>query len=79
MARARQPTAQRDTMTTAMAMATGNDDNNVDGDSATDNEVDDDGDGVMGGDKDDGAMGSGATGYGDDDDGNGLTTTTTPC
>jgi hypothetical protein len=50
-------------------MATGDDDNDVDGDSATGNEVNDDGDGVKcnhnDGD-DDGAMGSGATGYDDD-------------
>ena len=39
-------------------MATGDDDNDVDGDSATGNEVDDDGDG---------ATGNGATGYNDDD------------
>ena len=34
-------------------MATGDDDNNVDGDGATGNEVDDDGDGAMGDDNDD--------------------------
>ena len=57
-------------------MATGDDDNDVDGDGATGNEVDDDGDGATGdyndddddGDNDDdgdgnSAMGSGATGY----------------
>ena len=33
--------------------ATGDDDNNVDGDGATGNEVDDDGDGGMGDDNDD--------------------------
>ena len=58
-------------------MATGDDDNDVDGDGATSNEVDDDGDGATGdynddddydGNNDDdgdgnSAMGSGATGY----------------
>ncbi len=64
-------------------MATSDDDNDVNGDGTTSNEVDDDSDGVMGdeasnddddgdGNDDgdgDGAMGSGATGYDDDDDG----------
>jgi hypothetical protein len=66
----------------ATTMATGDDDNDVDGDSATGNKVDDDGDGATGDyndDDDDGnnnddgdgdsAMGSGVTGYNDDDDG----------
>ena len=48
--------ARRDTKTTTMA--TGDDDNDVDGDGATGNEVDDDGDGATGDDNDD-----------DDDDG----------
>jgi hypothetical protein len=42
--------ARRDTKTTTMA--TGDDDNDVDGDGTTGNEVDDDGDGVMGDDND---------------------------
>ena len=48
-----------------MTMATGDDDNVVDGDGATGNKVDEDGN-----DDDDGdsAMGSGATGYDDNDD-----------
>ena len=60
------------------SMAMGDDDKNVDGDSAPGNKVDDDGDSMMGDDKDDddnddgdGAMGSGATGYNNDNDGNG--------
>ena len=68
-------------MTTMMTTATGDDNNDVDGDGATGKEVDDDGDGTTGdgnedddnGDEDnnrDGnsAMGSGAMGYDDDDD-----------
>ena len=43
---------------TTTTMATGNDDNDVDGDGATGNEVDDDGDGATGDDNE------------DDDDGN---------
>ena len=63
-------------------MATSDDDNDVNGDGATSNEVDDDGDGATG-DEDynddddgdvDGAMGSGATGYDDDDDGRTIAT-----
>ncbi len=63
-------------------MATGDDDNNVDGDGATGNQFDDDGNGATGdyndddddGDDDDdvngdSAMGSGATGYDDNNDG----------
>ena len=66
----------------AKVLATGDDDNDVDG--STGNEVNDDGDGATsddndadddGDDNDDGdgdrAMGSGATGYDDDDDGDG--------
>jgi hypothetical protein len=56
-------------------MATGDDDNDVNGDGATGDDDDDDGDGAMGDDNDDdndgdgdGAMGSGATGYDHDDD-----------
>jgi len=70
-------TVQQDTSTTTMAM--GNDDNHINGDSATGSEVDDDGNGTAGDDNDnndgddddngdgDGTMGSGATGYNDDD------------
>ena len=67
-------------MTTTMA--TGDDNNDVDGDGVTGNEVDDDVDGAMGDDNaddddgndndggdGDGTMGSGAMGYDDDDDG----------
>ena len=63
---------------------TGDDDNDVNGDSTTGNEVDDDGDGATGDDNDnddngdhdgdgdgDGMMGSGATGYDNDDDDDG--------
>jgi len=63
-------------------LATGDDDNDVNG--ATVNKVDDDGDGATGNDNDanddgddnddgdgDGAMGSGATGYDDEDEGDG--------
>jgi hypothetical protein len=59
-------------------MVTGQDDNDVDGDGATGNEVNDDGDGATGDANDDdnngdgdGLMGSGAMGYDDDDDGGG--------
>ena len=38
---------------TTTTMATGNDDNDVDGDGATGNKVDDDGDGVTGDDNED--------------------------
>ncbi len=57
-----------------MTTATGDDDNNVNGDGAMGSEVDDDGDGVTGDHNDDdddgngdGATGSGAMGYDDDD------------
>jgi len=73
----------RDTTTTT-TMATGDDNNDVDGNGMTGNKVGDDGDGAMGDDNDnnddgdddddgdgDSAMGSGATGYDDDDDGDG--------
>jgi hypothetical protein len=61
-------------MTTTTTMATGDDDNAVDGDSATGNKVDNDCDGATGDYNDDdgdgdSAMGSGATRYGDDNDG----------
>ena len=64
-------------------MVTGNDDNDVDGESAMGNEVDNDGDSATGddnNDNDDGdddndgdvdsTMGCGVTGYDDEDDGN---------
>ncbi len=64
-------------------MAMGDDDNDVDGNGAMGNEVDDDGDGKTGNDNDDeddgnnaddgdgnSAMGSGATRYDGNDDGN---------
>jgi hypothetical protein len=60
----------------ATTMVVDDDDyNDVDGDGATGNEVDDDGDGTTGDDDDDdgngdGAMGSGATGYDEDNNGN---------
>ena len=73
---ARWAAARRDT--TMTTMATGDDDNDLDGDGATGNKVDDDGDGATGDDNDDdddghgdGAMGSGGTGYDDDDDDDG--------
>ena len=66
-----------------MTTATGDDDNNVDGDGATGNEVEHDGDGVTGDDNNDDGddgdddnngdgdskMGSGATGYDNNDNG----------
>ena len=55
-------------------MATGDDDNDVDGDGATGNEINVDGDGATGNEVDvdddgggDGTMGSSATGYNNDD------------
>ncbi len=56
-ATARRATARRDT--TMTTMATGDDDNDVEGDGATGSEVDDDGDGVTGdfNNDDDGAAG----------------------
>ena len=50
---------------TTTTMATGDDDNNVDGDGMTGSEVDDDGDGVTGDDNDDDDDGD------DDDNGDG--------
>ena len=74
--------ARRETKTTTMA--TGDDDNDVNGDGTTGNEVDDDGDGATGDNNDDdddggddvdgdgnSTMGSGATGYDNDNDGDG--------
>jgi hypothetical protein len=67
-AREQQMTAQRDSMTTTMA--TGDDDNDIDGNGATgnkgDNDGDDDGDGATGNKVDD--DGDGATGDDNDDE-----------
>ena len=52
-----------------MTTATGDDDNDVDGDGATGNETDDDGDGATGNEVDD--DGDGATGNDNDDDNDG--------
>ena len=52
-----------------MTIATGDDDNDVDGDGATGNETDDDGDGATGNEVDD--DGDGATGNDKDDDNDG--------
>jgi len=67
MATAPRTTARRDT--TTKTMVTGDDDNDVDGDGAKSNKVDNDGDGATGNEVDD--DGDGATGDENDDDGDG--------
>jgi hypothetical protein len=67
MATARWATLRQDTMATTMA--TGDDDNNVDGDTAMGNESNDDGDGATGNEVDD--NGDGATGNDNNDDNDG--------